>query len=216
MKRIVLFLQFLSCCIYFNHALLSYQLASLESLYHALNGTKWSYGVSPDMLDENRTWFNDAQVDPCEPTPWYGLTCSSDNTTIISMDMEAFNLVGAIPDNIFEGLNTTNSIIFYNNSIIGNLPSSLVAVKQTLTYLDMGQNFFEGSLPTWLGELTNLEVIWLNANQFVNPLPTTMCQMSNLTQLYAYKNYLVGTIPECIGDLNLSIFSVYKNYMTGK
>ena len=80
----------------------------------------------------------------------------------------------------------------------------------------MGQNYLGGSLPTWLGELTNLEVIWLNANQFIESIPTTMCQMGKLAQLSLYNNHLDGSIPECIGDLNLTKFSVYNNHLTGK
>ena len=198
--------------------LVDYQLASLESFYQSLNGDSWSYGFYPDETNEvnvNRTWFNGIQTDPCVPSPWYGLECSDDNTTITGMDLSYYNLEGSLPDDVFLGLNTTQNLTLYQNNIYHQIPSSLLSSKRTLVYLDLGANDFSGRIPNWLWDLYALESLYLNKNNLNGTLSNQLCKLANLSVLWVYSNELTGSIPQCSSMPQITEFQLYKNRLTG-
>ena len=207
----------LPCDIYTVDALLSTQLDALRKLYDSLNGANWTYDIRESDRNMSSIWFNGVQNDPCIPSPWYGLTCSQDNTVITHLILKNFNLEGYLPDDVFIALNTSQEINLYMNFIYDQLPSSLQASSQSLTYLDVGSNYFNGTLPHWLGNLTQLRNLWVDKNNFTGSIPMNICQLRNINEFIAYRNGITGSIPACIGNMmNASVFQIYNNQMTGK
>ena len=92
--------------------------AALVALYDSTNGDSWT---------NHSNWKTD---DPCT-NQWYGVTCSDDNGTVVSIDM-------------------------YNNHLNGSIPTEIGNLVN-LTDLKLGYNQLSGSIPGQIGNLTNLE-----------------------------------------------------------
>jgi Leucine-rich repeat (LRR) protein len=82
--------------------------------------------------------------------------------------------------------------------------------------IDLWSNSLTGSIPTELGNLSNLTILSLSSNDLTGTIPTELGNLSNLTSLYLYSNELTGTIPTELGNLsNLSYLSLGNNDLTG-
>ena len=86
------------------------------------------------------------------------------------------------------------------NRLSGSLPSSLGDLTN-LTWLDLNGNALSGSLPSSLGDLTNLEVLWLERNQLSGALPSSLGDLTNLVGLDLSSNDLSGALPSSLGNL---------------
>ena len=74
----------------------------------------------------------------------------------------------------------------------------------------------EGPIPTELGNLANLERLYLHRNALSGPIPPELGSLANLTRLYLYGNDLTGPIPPELGSLaNLTRLSLRDNNLTG-
>ncbi|KAI9092757.1 hypothetical protein K1719_027554 [Acacia pycnantha] len=65
-----------------------------------------------------------------------------------------------------------------------------------LQYLDIGRNFFNGVIPSSLGNISSLFHLDLSSNRLSGNLPETLGQLHNLTRLYIGDNFLVGVVTE--------------------
>ena len=82
---------------------------ALSAIYTATGGASWSSG----------NWGGGTSY--C--TPWFGLTCDTTNSIIISMNLNTNNLVGTIP-NIWANMPSLTSLDLSGNSLVGPLPPS--------------------------------------------------------------------------------------------
>ena len=70
-----------------------------------------------------------------------------------------------------------------------------------VTELGLSGNQLSGEIPTWLGNLVNLELLALQDNQLNGEIPTELGNLANLEDLYLDGNQLSGEIPPELGDL---------------
>ncbi len=92
------------------------------------------------------------------------------------------------------------SLELYDNNLIGSIPTELGNLTN-LEWLSLDDNALSGSIPTELGNLTNLTELWLNKNQLSGSIPTELGNLTNLTGLWLDKNQLSGSIPTELGNL---------------
>jgi len=52
----------------------------------------------------------------------------------------------------FVNIVNIEALVLRNNNLSGQLPSSLKNCSNNLALLDLGENKFHGSLPSWIGE----------------------------------------------------------------
>ena len=85
-----------------------------------------------------------------------------------------------------------------------------------VTELDLSWNELTGPIPAALGDLTNLESLFLGSNRLTGPIPSSLGRLSNLRWLSLGGNELTGRIPDALGDLpNLRWLFLGSNGLTG-
>ncbi|OAE19821.1 hypothetical protein AXG93_291s1020 [Marchantia polymorpha subsp. ruderalis] len=62
-------------------------------------------------------------------------------------------------------------------------------------------NFLSGSLPPELGSLSNLLSLDVSSNQLSGPIPASFGGLANVTLISLFRNFLEGEIPAALGDL---------------
>jgi len=76
--------------------------------------------------------------------------------------------------------------------------------------LDLGINQLTGSIPPEIGELSNLNSLYLRQNNLTGLIPLEIGELTKLTLLNLNNNQLSGEIPESICNLNFS-FAFWLN-----
>ena len=89
------------------------------------------------------------------------------------------------------------------------------ATSPTCSYLYLGGNELSGTIPSSLGNLTNLTELSLWGNDLTGSIPD-LGRLSNLLELKLQENQLTGTIPATLGNLTaLRELSLWGNQLTG-
>ncbi|VAH23708.1 unnamed protein product [Triticum turgidum subsp. durum] len=89
-----------------------------------------------------------------------------------------------------------------NNSLSGEFPLLLQNCPE-LTFIDLGQNKFFGSIPPWIGEkLPRLKYLRLRSNMFSGCIPTQLRGLRYLQYLDLAHNNLSGTIPRSLLNMD--------------
>ena len=104
--------------------------------------------------------------------------------------------------------------LFYNN-LNGTIPSELGNLTN-LKELLLNDNQLNGTIPSEFGDLTNLEKLRLHSSQLSGTIPTELGNLTNLKELLLDNNQLSGTIPTELGNLtNLEKLSFFRNQLSG-
>ena len=86
-----------------------------------------------------------------------------------------------------------------------------------VTRLDLNNRGLSGRIPTSLGALSELRILWLAENQLTGLIPTQIGGLSKMQWMNLSGNQLSGAIPPDMGDLaNLSHMSVSGNDLSGE
>ncbi|XP_058209410.1 probable LRR receptor-like serine/threonine-protein kinase At3g47570 [Rhododendron vialii] len=103
-----------------------------------------------------------------------------------------------------------------NNEFGGLLPDSVGNLSVSLSQLGLGGNQLYGSIPSTIGKLVNLEVLYLENNLFTGSIPSSIGYLHKLQLLVFSNNTISGEIPESIGNLSM-IIKLYleKNRLEG-
>ena len=112
-----------------------------------------------------------------------------------------------------QGYHVTRINLYWNN-LIGTIPAALGNLPQ-LQVLWLTANQLTGSIPTQLGNLSNLQSLWLGENQLDGALPDSLANLSNLEMLYIRNNRLSGEIPTgFIHLVHISLLDIGYNCLT--
>ncbi|XP_059663922.1 receptor-like protein 7 [Cornus florida] len=107
------------------------------------------------------------------------------------------NFFGELPNSIgyLESLNHLD--ISYRN-FSGSMLSSISNLSQLLHLKLSGNNFSAGSMPPWIGNITQLERLYMSSTQLTGQIPSWLMNLTQLTLLDLSYNMLHGPIPESI------------------
>ena len=78
-------------------------------------------------------------------------------------------------------------------------------------------NQLNRSIPSSMGELQQLKVLWLDSNQLTGPIPNSLSGCQNLLMLSLTDNCINETIPPSLGELHqLQALYLTNNSLTGE
>lgn len=103
----------------------------------------------------------------------------------------------------------------FHNQLIGTLPTAWRS-NHTLIELDLGYNFWTGTIPQDLWNLPSLKSLWLDHCNLTGPLPS-LSESTSMHRLWLDSNQLSGTIPSGFGWNWTKLYSVklQDNQLTG-
>ncbi|XP_042973807.1 MDIS1-interacting receptor like kinase 2-like isoform X2 [Carya illinoinensis] len=90
----------------------------------------------------------------------------------------------------------------YQNKFNGSIPEMVFSNLGKLEYLNLTDNLFQGPLSPNFPQLSKLKHLLLGRNQFSGFIPEDIGSMSKLQMIELYNNSLEGTIPSSIGQLS--------------
>uniref|UniRef100_A0ACD5VJC3 Uncharacterized protein n=1 Tax=Avena sativa TaxID=4498 RepID=A0ACD5VJC3_AVESA len=93
------------------------------------------------------------------------------------------------------------TLLIFNNSFSGRLPSSIANLSTTLEHLLLSNNEISGPIPTDIGNLVGLSILETEHNFMSGVIPQSIGKLVNLVQLYLENNSFSGLIPPSIGNL---------------
>ncbi|GKV44297.1 hypothetical protein SLEP1_g51489 [Rubroshorea leprosula] len=82
----------------------------------------------------------------------------------------------------------------------GVMAEELLAFK-FLTFLKIDGNYFTGTLPAWIGNLSALQFLSVAINAFSGSIPKELGNLKELTLLSIHTNNFSGTLPPELGNL---------------
>ena len=102
-----------------------------------------------------------------------------------------------------------------NNNLIGTIPTAIGQFTE-MQWLHLYANQLSGIIPSEIGLLTKLSGLYLHQNQLSGAIPASIGQLSQLQTLQLYTNQLSGTIPVSIGQLTkLTSLFLHQNQLSG-
>ena len=135
------------------------------------------------------------------------------------------NLVGSVTLSpawsVQTAINSWTGITVYDNRVVtiqlenlglnGSIPSALSNLTN-LQRLDLGENQLTGSIPSQLGSLTELTEIALDNNQLTGSIPSQLGNLAKLEALGLSSNQLSGSIPSTLRNLSsLEVLTMNNN-----
>ncbi|KAG8377054.1 hypothetical protein BUALT_Bualt09G0128100 [Buddleja alternifolia] len=114
------------------------------------------------------------------------------NLTVINLRLSG--LTGQISDSLWEGLESLEFLDLSENSIEGEIPTSLF-VLPSLTVLHLSNNSFHGSIRELKTSFSShLEVLELGINNLEGPIPRFLFELHNLSSLSLASNKFNGSV----------------------
>ncbi|KAH9753708.1 Receptor-like protein 13 [Citrus sinensis] len=152
-------------------------------------------------------------------------------TWLIHIIMPENHLEGPIPVEFCQ-LYSLQILDISDNNISGSLPSCFhpLSIEQvhlsknmlhrqlkrgtffncsSLVTLDLSYNLLNGSIPDWIGELSQLSHLILGHNNLEGEVPVQLCELNQLQLLDLSNNSLHGSIPPCFD--NTTLYESYNN-----
>ncbi|KAK7809607.1 receptor-like protein kinase 7, partial [Quercus suber] len=160
-------------------------------------------------------------------------------TSLQHLDLGLNKFSGKVPD--LSPLSKLEFLNLNNSGFSGPFPWSSLENLTSLTFLSLGDNFFEpstfpvevfkleklywlylsncsltGQIPEGLGNLTQLINLELSCNQLTGEIPADIGKLKNLWQLELYSNSLTGKLPVGFGNLtSLKNLDMSRNNLQG-
>ncbi|KAK9804146.1 hypothetical protein WJX73_004986 [Symbiochloris irregularis] len=165
-----------------------------------------------------RGWGLNEDVYDAPLCSWTGVTCDSDNATIIGLDLTGLGVNGTLGQGL-DGLTTLRSLNLSSNFLHGTLSSTWEFPE--LSVLNLSANKLEGTVPAQWGKSTlrSLEGLSLAYNGLNGSLPAWDGAFPRLGSLNLGSNQLTGTLPASWSSNGtfprLGLLSVANNRLQG-
>jgi len=109
------------------------------------------------------------------------------------LDVSSNAISGHIP--LFEQLSSVNYLAVRNNQLSGTISSSVGRLQLLQDRLHMNTNFISGTLPTEMGNLSQVPLPALHENRISGTLPTQLGSLAHLSFPSISYNMISGSVP---------------------
>ena len=171
--------------------------------------------VIPIEEFESQTWLIELVESTTKKVVGESFT-EADALTIKSINVEGQGVTGKIPVAI-EYFKQLTSFNIMGNKFSGNLPNSFWDIK-TLENIRMNDgNSIEGEIPAAIGEMSNLNLLWLHGNQFSGELPVELRKLEKISVINLANNNFSGTFFDKLGvKPELTSLIINNNQFSGE
>ena len=177
--------------------LLEDQYEALYSLYTETGGENWDYNSFEET--HGKEWDFSGDEDPCADR-WKGVYC---NSSYVDCELSPCELSG---------------LILNKMGMIGSLPDGICSLGASITALSLSENTLYSTLPSCLGDYTNLVILSLSANAFTGPIPPSYGQFKELKVFDIMTNMLTNQIPAEVMNApfeKMKVFYIGENLLSG-
>ncbi|XP_063942071.1 probable LRR receptor-like serine/threonine-protein kinase At3g47570 isoform X1 [Daucus carota subsp. sativus] len=115
-------------------------------------------------------------------------------THLRTLGLHENSLRGELPSSIANLSTTVEDLYLYGNHIYGSIPHEIGKLVNMI-HLNFEVNFLTGSIPQSIGRLSKLGGLYLSENNISGVIPTSFSNITNLVELYLDGNVLQGSIP---------------------
>lgn len=155
---------------------------ALIDIYNDANGPQWS---------DNTGWVDGAAGTDCDVCNWTGIVCNGYGR-VKEINLVNNNLSGTLSSSIGD-ITTLEKINIWNHTLAGSIPD-VFSQMSDLTYVDLSNGDFTGDIPDWSAS-TMLSILYLENNQLDGTLPSYIGDMDQLNIFWAKNNELTGCLP---------------------
>ncbi|KAL8244081.1 hypothetical protein R6Q59_010339 [Mikania micrantha] len=173
---------------------------------------KWKDSLDKQSQSALSSWVG---TNPCQNN-WTGIGCSNGSERVVtSIRVQNVNLTGTLNDLDTWSLRDLETFDLSFNLLYGSIPSS-IGNMSNLKYLALGTNNFSGEIPNSIVNLRNLIALSLYKNRLNGRIPNSIGNLVNLIWLQLYGNRLNGHIPNSIGNLTkVILLDLNANFLEG-
>ncbi|XP_044510021.1 receptor-like protein Cf-9 [Mangifera indica] len=172
-------------------------------LSHLISLDLSNYGLSMDhhgfnKLSQNLTEIRYLHLNSVDMSTVSTGSLVNLSSSLISLNLRKTQIQGKFPNEIFLFPFLQRLILSANDHITGNLPEFNKC--SPLKELDLFYCNFQGSLPSSLGNLTEIAFMDLSGNGFTGQVPTSSSKLVQLTWLFLAHNNFFGKFPDVLGQ----------------
>ncbi|KAJ6908126.1 hypothetical protein NC651_018538 [Populus alba x Populus x berolinensis] len=148
------------------------------------------------------------------PCNWFGISCDKSGS-VINISLPNSSLRGTLNSLRFSSFPNLIELTLSYNSLYGSVPSHIGNLSN-LNILDLSFNNLSSNMPPEIENLKSLSELYLNHNSFYSPIIFIGNLTRSLTILDLSSNKLTGTILASLGNLkSLSQLSLRNNSIFG-
>ncbi|XP_077249503.1 uncharacterized protein LOC143889196 [Tasmannia lanceolata] len=148
------------------------------------------------------------------PCNWRGIACNHVGS-VTQINLTAVGLQGKLYNFKFSSFPKLAHLDLSNNALSGTIPSTLGNLSNLVT-LYLHSNKLSGTIPKEIANLKNMADLRISYNILTGSIPSTIGNLTNLVRFYLHHNKLSGTIPKEIGYLkNMADLEMSYNILTG-
>ncbi|CAN6694914.1 unnamed protein product [Malus baccata var. baccata] len=113
-------------------------------------------------------------------------------------------------------ISSLTTLALFGNNMSGSLPDNICEHLSSVRRINLGQNQFDGLIPSKLWQCKELRLVSFEYNNFRGSIPKSLGNLTYLSKIYLYHNNLEGTIPdEIVGLPQLEIMGLMINNLNG-
>nr|GLL30768.1 probable leucine-rich repeat receptor-like protein kinase At1g35710 [Ipomoea trifida] len=131
---------------------------------------------------------------------WTGIVCNGDGAIVSEINLPNAYLSGTLHHLNFTSFSSLTRFNITGNYFNGSIPPAIADLSD-LVFLDLSYNEFDGKIPPQIGNLTELQHLDLSVNFISGVIPHQIGNLRELQYLDLNGNDLSGVIPHQIGNL---------------